>query len=92
MSADLFALKGVTEFKPIFKVETNLAQIIVVVVEKTRTPEGDVLFQITDLINQFYQTNQGISLIPDNQIILIYQFLKIDKILKLWKTKKIKIN
>ena len=47
--SDIYALKGVTEFKPEFKPESNLAQIIVVVTEKARTSEGDVLFEITDL-------------------------------------------
>jgi hypothetical protein len=46
---EIFALNGVTEFKPIFKFEKNSAQIIVVVEEKTRTSEGDKLFEITDL-------------------------------------------
>lgn len=46
---ELFALKGVTEFKPIFKTEKNSAQIIVVVKEKKRTSEGETLFEITDL-------------------------------------------
>ena len=46
---ELFALKGVTEFKPIFKFENNSARIIVVVKEKMRTSEGDKLFEITDL-------------------------------------------
>lgn len=51
LSTDIYALKGVSEFKPEFKPESNLAQIIVVVKEKTRTSEGDVLFEITDLKN-----------------------------------------
>lgn len=46
---ELFALKGVTEFKPIYKFEKNAAQIIVIVQEKERTSEGDKLFEITDL-------------------------------------------
>ena len=54
---DISALKGVTKFKPEFKPESNLAQIIVVVKEKTRTSEGDVLFEITDLKNIL--TNRG---------------------------------
>src|ERR1035437_9444909 len=49
LSSDIYVLKGVTEFKPEFKPESNLAQIIVVVTEKARTSEGDVLFEITDL-------------------------------------------
>ncbi|MES2593406.1 MAG: hypothetical protein V4608_16100 [Bacteroidota bacterium] len=49
LSTDVFALKGVTEFKPVYKPERNFAQIIVVVTEKTMTSENDVLFQITDL-------------------------------------------
>jgi hypothetical protein len=48
---DIYALKGVTEFKPEFKPESNLAQIIVVVTERTRTSESDKLFEITDLKN-----------------------------------------
>jgi hypothetical protein len=57
LSTDIYALKGVTEFKPEFKSESNLAQIIVVVNEKTRTSESDVLFEITDLKNIL--TNKG---------------------------------
>jgi|GEM_PF-5666356 len=49
LSAEVNALKGVTEFKTEFKPESNFAQIVVVVTEKTRTSEGDELFQITDL-------------------------------------------
>ncbi len=49
LEGDVYALKGVTEFKSEFKPETNLAQIIVVVLEKPRTTEGEILFQITDL-------------------------------------------
>lgn len=49
LSKDILALKGVTEFKTEFKSETNFAQIVVVVTEKTRTSEGDILFEITDL-------------------------------------------
>lgn len=49
LSKDVYALKGVTEFKPVFKAEKNMAQIIVVVTEKTRTSESDVLFNISDL-------------------------------------------
>lgn len=49
LGKEVNALKGVTEFKTEFKPESNFAQIIVVVMEKTRTSEGDVLFEITDL-------------------------------------------
>ncbi len=49
LSTEVYALKGVTEFKPVFKPEKNSAQIIVVVTEKTRTSESDVLFEITNL-------------------------------------------
>jgi copper chaperone CopZ len=49
LKAEVTALKGVTEFKTGFKPESNFAQIIVVVNEKTRTSEGDKLFQPTDL-------------------------------------------
>lgn len=49
LGKQVFALKGVTEFKPVFKSEGATSQIIVVVTEKTRTSESDVLFEITDL-------------------------------------------
>lgn len=49
LSKDVYALKGVTEFKPVFKAEKNMAQIIVVVTEKTRTSESDILFNVSDL-------------------------------------------
>jgi hypothetical protein len=49
LGKEILALKNVTEFKPVFKPERNFAQVIVVVTEKTRTSEGEVLFEITDL-------------------------------------------
>lgn len=49
LSSDIYALKGVTELKTEFKPESSFAQIVVVVTEKTRTSEGDVLFETTDL-------------------------------------------
>jgi hypothetical protein len=49
LSTEVTAVKGVAEFKPVFKPENNFAQIIVVVTEKTRTSESDILFEITDL-------------------------------------------
>lgn len=49
LSKDVYALKGVTEFKPVFKSEKKSAQIIVVVTEKTRTSESEEFFSITDL-------------------------------------------
>lgn len=49
LSKDVYALKGVTEFKSEFKSESGFAQIVVVVTEKTRTSEGEELFQPTDL-------------------------------------------
>ncbi|MCE9539456.1 MAG: hypothetical protein K8R85_09590 [Bacteroidetes bacterium] len=49
LNDDVLALKGVTDFKAEFKAESGFAQIIVVVIEKTRTSEGEVLFQTTDL-------------------------------------------
>jgi copper chaperone CopZ len=49
LKAEVTKIKGVTEFKPVFKAESKAAQIIVIVTEKTRTSEGDKLFEITDL-------------------------------------------
>lgn len=49
LGKQVFALTNVTEFKPVFKSEGVTSQIIVVVTEKTRTSESDVLFEITDL-------------------------------------------
>lgn len=49
LNKEIYALKGVSEFKPEFKPENGFAQIVVVVTEKTRTSESDVLFQTTDL-------------------------------------------
>lgn len=49
LAKEVKALKGVTEFKPVFKPEGAVSQIIVVVTEKTRTSESEVLFEITDL-------------------------------------------
>jgi len=46
---DVYALKGVTEFKTEFKAESGFAQIVVVVIEKTRTSEGEELFQTTNI-------------------------------------------
>lgn len=49
LKTEVTALKGVTEFKPVFKAEKNAAQIIVVVTEKARTSESEELFEITSL-------------------------------------------
>lgn len=43
------ALSGVIESKYEFKPEKNAGQLIVIVQEKTRTSESDILFQPTDL-------------------------------------------
>jgi copper chaperone CopZ len=42
-------LKGVTEVKVKFKPENKTGQLIVIVQEKPRSSEGDILFQPTDL-------------------------------------------
>lgn len=42
-------LKGVTEVKVKFKPESKTGQLIVIVKEKRRSSEGEVLFQPTDL-------------------------------------------
>lgn len=49
LEKEILALKNVTEFKPVYKPERNFAQVIVVVTEKTRTSESEILFEITDL-------------------------------------------
>jgi copper chaperone CopZ len=49
LSKEVYALKGVTEFKTEFKAESGFAQIVVVVIEKTRTSESDIMFETTDL-------------------------------------------
>lgn len=46
---ELMALKGVIKFKPVFKSENKLAQIIVIVEEKKRIYESEKMFEITDL-------------------------------------------
>jgi nitrate reductase NapAB chaperone NapD len=48
-------LKGVSEVKSEYKPETAMGQIIVVVIEKQRTLEGDVLFDIRGLKNAIIQ-------------------------------------
>lgn len=49
LRSEIYALKGVTEFKPVYKAEKNMGQVIVVVTEKARTSEGETFFEITDL-------------------------------------------
>jgi len=49
--------KGVTEVKSEYKPEKGMGQIMVVVIEKTRTAEGDVLFDITQLKAAIIQNN-----------------------------------
>jgi hypothetical protein len=46
---DVFALKGVSEVKSEYKSEKAMGQIIVVVIEKERTTEGDLQFDILNL-------------------------------------------
>lgn len=42
-------LKGVSMCKPVLKLEQNMGQLIVVVEEYTRSSEGEILFEPTDL-------------------------------------------
>ncbi|MBE7443508.1 MAG: hypothetical protein HS119_13755 [Flavobacteriales bacterium] len=49
LTQEILNLKGVTTCKPVFKPEQHKGQIIVFVEEYTRTSEGDVLFEPTDL-------------------------------------------
>ena len=49
MRNEIISLKGVTEFKPEFKAEKQVGQLIIVVVEKKQTAEGE-----KDLFNPIY--------------------------------------
>ncbi|MCW3071815.1 MAG: hypothetical protein JWO44_1705 [Bacteroidetes bacterium] len=49
-------LKGVSEVKSEYKAEKNMGQIIVVVIEKERTLEGDWQFDIRDLKKAIIQS------------------------------------
>ncbi|MDQ3048799.1 MAG: hypothetical protein M3R27_14710 [Bacteroidota bacterium] len=50
------SLKGVTEVKSEFKADKGKGQIIVVVIEKQQTNEGDILFNIVDLKEAIIQS------------------------------------
>ena len=64
LTQEVLNLKGVTTCKPIFKPEQNKGQIIVFVEEYTRTSEGDVLFEPTDLKKIIIKN----GLVPDELI------------------------
>lgn len=49
LTQEVSNLKGVTACKPVFKPEQNTGQIFVFVEEYSRTSEGDILFEPTDL-------------------------------------------
>lgn len=54
---DVFALRGVTEVKSEYKSDSGKGQIIVTVIEKSRTSESDVLFDIRDLKHAIIRNN-----------------------------------
>jgi len=54
---DVYALRGVSEVKSEYKPENGKGQIIVVVIEKERTRESDVLFDIRDLKHAIIKNN-----------------------------------
>jgi hypothetical protein len=64
LTQEILNLKGVTTCKPVFKPEQNKGQIIVFVEEYTRTSEGDVLFEPTDLKKIIIKN----GLVPDELI------------------------
>lgn len=49
ISQEIETLKGVTICKAVLKPETQVGQFVVVVEEYSRTTEGEVMFEITDL-------------------------------------------
>jgi hypothetical protein len=49
LKRNLSFLKGVTEVKSEYKADKGMGQIMVVVIERQRSMEGDVLFSITSL-------------------------------------------
>src|ERR1700741_575217 len=49
LQQEIYALLNLTEFKGEFKAEKELAQIIVIVYEKTMTSEGEKFFEPADL-------------------------------------------
>ena len=49
LKEDIEELKSVVKVKTEYKVEKGAGQVVVVVLEKTRTSEGQVFFSITDL-------------------------------------------
>lgn len=49
LTNEVSSLKGVTICKPVLKLEQNIGQLIVVVEEYTRSSEGEVMFEPTDL-------------------------------------------
>ena len=49
LKEDIEELKSVVKVKTEYKVEKGAGQVVVIVLEKTRTSEGQVFFSITDL-------------------------------------------
>ena len=64
LTQEVSNLKGVTACKPLYKAEKNSGQLIVFVEEYSRTSEGDVLFEPTDLKKIIIKN----GLIPDELI------------------------
>lgn len=49
LKKDIETLKSVVKVKTEYKVEKAAGQVVVIVIEQTRTSEGQVFFSITDL-------------------------------------------
>lgn len=64
LTQEVSNLKGVTACKPVYKAEKNSGQLIVFVEEYSRTSEGDILFEPTDLKKIIIKN----GLIPDELI------------------------
>ncbi|MDF2436229.1 MAG: hypothetical protein K0Q95_605 [Bacteroidota bacterium] len=63
-------LKGVSEVKSVYKAEKAMGQIIVVVLEKKRTLEGDTEFDIRTLKNAIIQNQlQPLELTQEETVI-----------------------
>ena len=68
--ADIEALKSVVKVKTEYKVEKGAGQIVVIVIEESRTSEGQVFFSINDLKRLIIENELTPNELKEEEIIL----------------------
>jgi len=70
LKEDIEALKSVVKVKTEYKVEKGAGQVVVIVLEKTRTSEGQEFFSITDLKRLIIENDLTPNTLKQEEIIL----------------------